>query len=295
MAAESAAQLFSRLGSRQPLNGLDSGMFCGIPNGIQPGDVVEFHGAEGCGKTEMLLHLIANCVLPQTWNDINLGGHGVQVIFIDTDFHFQVLRLVAILECRIENAKKMLTVVSHDADADGANDQNECTNDIEEFIKTCLSRLYVLRCNNSLELLTSLLSLEQMLMAKPEVCVLMIDSLSAYYWIDRSKGWESTNDQEENMKKIIMIIKKYAKDFLLVVIVTTHAIFSSSLKSVEPYFCRSWSSVVRYKYLFSRKDEHAFNASAVGPQPVFIAQRTLPRSNQFQKFCCTDKGVEFRS
>lgn len=270
-------------------------MFSGIPNGIQPGDVIEFHGAEGCGKTEMLLHLIANCVLPETWNDIKLGGRGVQVIFIDTDFHFHILRLVAILECRIENAKKESSDISCDRDAEVNAYQNVSTSDIEEFIKTCLSRLYVLRCNNSLEVLTSLISLEQMLMAKPEVSVIMIDSLSAFYWIDRSKGGESTNDQEENMKKIITTIKKYAKDFLLVVIVTTHAIFSSSLKSAEPYFCRSWSSVVKYKYLFSRKDEYAYSAHAVSPQAVFIAQRTLPRSNQFQKFYCTDKGVEFRS
>lgn len=287
------AQLFSRLGSKQPINGLDNELFADIPNGIKPGDVIEFHGAEGCGKTEMLLHLIANCILPPTWKDINLGGRGISVVFVDTDFHFQMLRLVTILECRIESATKQSEGTSSGMDVDNNECFNENTQDIEEFIKSCLTRLYVLRCNTSLELLASLISLEQMLIAKPEVCVIMIDSLSAFYWIDRSTGGESITDQEENLRKVITTIKKYSKEFLLVVIVTSHAIFSSSSKYSDHYYCRSWSSVVKYRYLLRLQD--GLNTSATNQQSLFIAQRTLPRSNQFKRFYITEKGVKFRS
>ncbi|KAJ7409602.1 hypothetical protein BTVI_56048 [Pitangus sulphuratus] len=52
------------------------------------GDVIEFHGAEGTGKTEMLYHLIARCIIPKSG-----GGLEVEVMFIDTDYHFDMLRL----------------------------------------------------------------------------------------------------------------------------------------------------------------------------------------------------------
>lgn len=284
------------MGSKQPINGLDKELFSDIPNGIKQGDVIEFHGCEGCGKTEMLLHLIAKCILPQNWKDIYLGGHGVSVIYVNTDFHFQVLRLVTILECRIENARKQSDrTASREMEVDKNESSRIDSQDVETFIKSCLSRLYVLHCNSSLELLASLISLEQMLIAKPEVCVIMIDSLSAFYWIDRSTGGESLNDQEENLRKVITIINKYSKEFLMLVIVTTHAIFSSSGKPSDHYLCRAWSSVVKYRYLLRLQDRFQGSSATLNPQSLFIAQRTLPRSNQLKKFYITEKGVEFRS
>jgi len=255
--------------------------------------VIEFHGPEGCGKTEMLLHLIANCILPPKWKDIQIGGHGISIVYVNTDFHFQVLRLVTILECRIENAAKHSNRTSTEkVQVDNNESIQVCdSQDIEKFIKSCLSRLYVLHCNSSLELLASLISLEQMLIAKPEVCVIMIDSLSSFYWIDRSTGGDSPNDQEENLRKVVTIINKYSKEFLMVVVVTTHAIFST--KPSEHYFCRTWSSVVKYRYLFRLQD--GCHSNSLNPKSLFIAQRTLPRSNHFKRFYITEKGVEFRS
>lgn len=64
------------------------------------GDVVELHGAEGTGKTEALYHLIVRCLLPA-----NRGGLEVEVVFVDTDYHFDTLRLVTILEARLAQSQ----------------------------------------------------------------------------------------------------------------------------------------------------------------------------------------------
>lgn len=294
-------QLFSRLGSKQSLEGLDNALFSDIPQGVKPGDVIEFHGAEGCGKTEMLLHLIANCILPKSWKDLHLGGRGVGIIFVDTDFHFQLLRLVTIMEYRIHRAMRKIHektgipnfeekfVLNHAS----ASSSGNSSKDIEDFIRVCLARLFILRCNSSLELLASMLSLEQMLIAKPEVCVVMIDSLSAFYWIDRSTGGESTTDQEQNMRKIIEVIQKYSKEHHLVFIATTHAIFSASKRTqdgVENYLCKTWLNVVRYRYLLRSHTEYDTSS---GSQAVYSAQRTSPKSNVVKKFHIYEKGIEF--
>ena len=99
-----------RLGGEQALDDLDTKLFADIPDGIKPGHVLEFSGQEGSGKTEMLLHLIANCILPKSWKDLKLNGRSVDVVFVDTDYHFQLLRLVTVLGHRIVNAIMHLSI-----------------------------------------------------------------------------------------------------------------------------------------------------------------------------------------
>jgi hypothetical protein len=40
-------------------------------------------------------------ILPKEWNSLQLNGSNAGVIFIDTDYKFQILRLVNIMEKRI--------------------------------------------------------------------------------------------------------------------------------------------------------------------------------------------------
>lgn len=63
--------------------------------------------------------------------------------------------------------------------------------DYEVFIKFCFSLLFIVCCNSSIELLVIVLLYENLLVVKFEVGVFMIDSLSVFYWFDRSVGGES--------------------------------------------------------------------------------------------------------
>lgn len=48
------------------------------------------------GKTELLYHLLCRCVLPKA-----AGGLEVDVGFVDTDYSLDMLRLVSILDNRL--------------------------------------------------------------------------------------------------------------------------------------------------------------------------------------------------
>lgn len=48
------------------------------------------------GKTELLYHLLCRCVMP-----VETGGLEVEVVFVDTDFSLDMLRLVSILDSRL--------------------------------------------------------------------------------------------------------------------------------------------------------------------------------------------------
>ena len=293
-------QLFARLGGKQTLDGLDKNLFGDIPEGIQPGSVVEFSGQEGSGKTEMLLHLIANCILPKTWKDLVLNGRSIGVVFVDCDYHFQVLRLVTILEHRILNAIRETQGVSmataninrnnstHSGNQQCTSGYPEKYNDYENFIKTCLGHLFIVHCNSSLQMLATILSLENLLSAKPEVGVFMIDSLSAFYWVDRYNGGESLASQESNQRKIVDALAKYTQQYHVVLIVTKQTIFTSSEKSIHrDYLCQSWQRLVNYRYKFDRKKTHN------GVDLMFSVCRTYPSGNTVRQFCIKESGIEF--
>lgn len=91
--------------------------------GIRGGDVVEFYGKTGSGKTEMLLHIVASTILPSTWSPsststttssssssggshqrLELDGEGAGAIFFDNDLKFDILRLERVLRARIRIA-----------------------------------------------------------------------------------------------------------------------------------------------------------------------------------------------
>ncbi|PVD22462.1 hypothetical protein C0Q70_18276 [Pomacea canaliculata] len=96
--SESGAQLLGRLGTRPSLKGLEPAL---LGSESVQGDVVEFFGGDAVGKSELLLHLVALAVLPNTWKSRHLKGHKAEVIWVDTDLKFSVLRLAVIIEQRI--------------------------------------------------------------------------------------------------------------------------------------------------------------------------------------------------
>ncbi|XP_067398839.1 DNA repair protein XRCC2 [Emydura macquarii macquarii] len=236
--AESGTQLLARLEGRSSLKNLEPCLFADEGFPIH-GAVVEFHGPEGTGKTEMLYHLIARCVLP-----ISGGGLEVEVMFIDTDYHFDMLRLVTILEHRLSQST-------------------------EEMVKECLGRLFLVNCNSSAQLLLTLYSVENKFCAHPSLCLVILDSISAFYWIDRSNGGESVNMQEMNLKRCAEFLEKLVREHHLALFATTQMIMQKSSNSTEnsiplklqcesdieyrPYLCKSWQQMVTHRIFFSKQ------------------------------------------
>ncbi|NXU56141.1 XRCC2 protein, partial [Turnix velox] len=231
-------KLLARLEGRSSLKNLEPCLFAEEESPLH-GDVIEFHGPEGTGKTEMLYRLIVRCIIPKSG-----GGLEVEVMFIDTDYHFDMLRLVTILENRLEQRT-------------------------EEMIKQCLGRLFLVNCNSSTQLLLTLYSLENMFCTHPSLCLLILDSLSAFYWIDRSNGGESLNLQELNLKKCTNFLEKLIREHHLVLFATTQALMQKSTNSTEgffptklqhetdtdyrPYLCKSWLQMVTHRVFFSKQ------------------------------------------
>ncbi|XP_028646703.1 DNA repair protein XRCC2 [Erpetoichthys calabaricus] len=227
---ESGTELLARLGERPSLKSLELPIFSevGFPG---PGDVVELHGAEGTGKTELLYHVLVHCILPTAQ-----GGLEVEVLFVDTDFHFDMLRLVALLEQRLPGSP-------------------------EALVRRSLRRLTLVQCSSSVQLLLTLRHLESLLCGRTALGVLMLDSLSAFYWTDRSAG------REDTLRRCSEFLQKLVKDYHLLVFAATQALMRAksgegkalaeaavSVDSYRPYLCRAWQRMVTHRAVVGRAE-----------------------------------------
>ncbi|KTF72358.1 hypothetical protein cypCar_00044304 [Cyprinus carpio] len=242
--AENGAQLVSRLEGRQSLRDIEPNIF--------PVD-----GGPGQGKTETLYHLITRCIMP-----VQSGGLEVAVVFVDTDYHFDMLRFVSVLEGRLAEDSK---------EGDGSE------NEPEERVRSCLGRVSVVHCNSSVQLLLTLQYLENTFSSQPSLGLLIIDSISSFYWVDRFNGGESTVCQEANLRKCAELLDRLRRNYGIVIFATTHAIMRNygsdpgvsevpgsssssrrwrSADSVtdfdKPYLCKAWQRIVTHRMLFTK-------------------------------------------
>ncbi|XP_064875128.1 DNA repair protein XRCC2-like [Oncorhynchus nerka] len=184
---------------------------------------------EGNGKTHTLFNLVTHCILPT-----DRGGLEGKVMYVDTNYHFDILRLVKVLE------------------------QHPAVVEPEERVRACLHRLFVVLCSSSVQLLLTLHYLENTFFSRPVLCLLVIDSISAFYWVDRSSGEESVAKQEAILRKCSEPLAQLLRDYLIVVFATTPANIrnyghsdqsdtaamtpGSSEPSSSYSSCRRWSS-----------------------------------------------------
>lgn len=133
---------------------------------LQPGVVVEFSGAEGTGKTELLLNIAALCILPQSCVGVKLPGCSVDVMYIATSCELEIMRLVAVMES---------ILLSHGVTSAHCKD----------LITESLERLHVMKCNTMDELALTLYLLKIYVKNHPEVCMLLVDNITTFWWMER--------------------------------------------------------------------------------------------------------------
>ncbi|XP_045173538.2 DNA repair protein XRCC2-like [Mercenaria mercenaria] len=295
---ETGIQFLARLGSRPSLTGIQPIIFG--EQGPQTKDVIELYGGEGTGKTELLVHLICRCILPEYWNNVPLDGHGAGVVFIDTDFKFSVIRLVTVIEKYIlDKARDCSKFTAIDSDS------------IESFIRECLKKLHILRCTSSEQLVVTLHNLENLICNESSVSVIMIDSISTFYWIDKSNGGDSIQAQESNMKYVTEILSKLINTYNLTLLVTKAVVYKkkgqndcfegeSGMQSLSKHFanqdlelfhaefmCKPWQRLVSHRLVLV-KDLREGNQ-----EQLFVIGGDCAQGNQTFKVC--ESGIKFLS
>uniref|UniRef100_A0A3P9M2B6 RecA family profile 1 domain-containing protein n=1 Tax=Oryzias latipes TaxID=8090 RepID=A0A3P9M2B6_ORYLA len=232
------------------------------------------HG-EFSWKTELLYHLLCRCVLPEA-----AGGLEVDALFVDTDYSLDMLRLVSILDSRLSSGTSL---------------------------RSSLSRLLVVHCSSSSQLLLTLHYLETTLNSRPSLALLLIDSISAFYWLDRCEGGASISRQEEKLSKCAELLGRLLRSVIMTGVAVLlkmpssglAASRSSTLEADRPYLCRPWQRLVTHRVLCSRQEaeNHTAGGSREEKRQVFgvhcSSSSSRTKASRISPFCVTDAGVQF--
>ncbi|KAI0830644.1 hypothetical protein BC628DRAFT_888514 [Trametes gibbosa] len=145
---------------------------------LNRGDVIEVQGPAASGKTHFAYHMLLTCLLPEVHSDTELGGWGKAAVLVDTDGNFSVRRLHELLVSRLQRFL-------------GEDDPKDVmTPPLEDLATRYLQNLHVFRPTSSAQLAITLLHLPKYHATEPrlqdmEIGLLVIDSMSAFYWRDR--------------------------------------------------------------------------------------------------------------
>nr|AGT17239.1 hypothetical protein SHCRBa_067_E24_F_20 [Saccharum hybrid cultivar R570] len=154
---------------------------------LRLGNVVEIAGPSNSGKTHLLLMAAVQCILPKEWEGIYFGGLGRAVMYLDLDCRFDVLRLAQILRNHIAKGCRSAHLRNGDPENDGTKDEFQCSLENTLF-SDCMQRFLYARCCNSPEFIASLKTVQSQSrreVSSAGIYFVMIDSIGAFYWIDR--------------------------------------------------------------------------------------------------------------
>ena len=204
-------------------------LFCYIPSGLKAKDVIELCGEEGSGKTELLLNIAAECVLPKSWGGRELGK-GLEIVWLCTDFKFDLLRLVAILEGQVHDTMKK---VRGEASTQYSVPQRSASfqrwpedENLKKLILSCLGRVHVIHCTSTNKLSTTLQYLRLSFLPKhPEVCGLVLDNVAEFCWPDRVEAG-SVQGGKIRQKVWVDALEKLLEEHHLVVFAARPLLFS---------------------------------------------------------------------
>ncbi|CAH0393457.1 unnamed protein product [Bemisia tabaci] len=215
--AESGVQLLARLNSHQSTAGLEEHLF---HSGPEPKETIEIKGGPSTGKTLLLTQFIMKSILPPMFKDIKLNGLNVGVILIETDSHFNILKLVNLMERFIlkKSTSKGITIEQED---------------IENLIKSSLNNLFLLTCHSSPELFVTFHQIPSLLIIHPSVSLILLDSVAAFYQQDVRSGGIRKIDLY--CRKLVQVLQKCVNDYNVTTIYTKPSFFQSKSSILEEF------------------------------------------------------------
>lgn len=189
--------------------------------------MIEVQGAASSGKTHLVYHTLATCILPEKLGGQNIGGWDKAAVVLDTDGTFDIGRFYHLLDHRLRTVNVDVTGSA------SPNKLPELTN--KELISSYLKKLHVFRPTSSIELAATLINLPMYHLKQlpdDEIALIVIDSISAFYWPDRftaeqmQQGRQSSTTQTQPaslahpLHNVLVALERFRSSHAAVVLLT---------------------------------------------------------------------------
>ncbi|XP_008316086.1 DNA repair protein RAD51 homolog 3 [Cynoglossus semilaevis] len=171
-----------------------------LSGGVPVGKITEVCGTPGVGKTQLCLQVAVDVQIPPCFG--GLGGH---VIFVDTEGGFLLQRIEDIAAAVVRHCSLL---VEDDEQREGI---------LTFTVETILSNIYVVRCNDYIEVLAQLHLLPDFLLEHPRTCLLVIDSVACPF-----RHIEVVSQRTQLLQSLGLQLTNLAIRYNLAVLVTNH-------------------------------------------------------------------------
>lgn len=143
-----------------------------LGGGVQVGKITEFCGAPGIGKTQIGMQLAVDVQIPDEF-----GGLDGDAIYIDTEGSFIVERVVDIATAAVSH----MTNIVQSSDAD-QTERDLLNGALKKFhVESILSRIYVFRCHDYVQLIALSHVLPDFLVEHSKVKLIVVDSIAFHF------------------------------------------------------------------------------------------------------------------
>lgn len=203
---ESGLQLFSRLNIRPNIERIHPILFS--HGGPSANESVEISGNASTGKTTLIMDLLARCLLPRKYNNLDISGMDCGAIIINTDTHFDIFRLINIMEYHLKSTFHKYNILIHNAE-------------VKEIIELSLNKLMIMNCYDSIQIDITFLNLERILSENLEVGLVVLDSVVSQYWAHRLET--GIVSLQSYCYKIVSNLQSNVKNSNIVIIFTSNA------------------------------------------------------------------------
>ncbi|XP_018014431.1 uncharacterized protein LOC108671394 [Hyalella azteca] len=136
---------------------------------------------------------------------------------------------------------------------------------IKDLLASCLANFLYLKCTYSAQFATTLLSLDTLLATHPKVSLICVDSLSNFYWHDRSFDFETWKNTEQYYNKITKFVMDCVAKNGVILVGVQQILFAKQKQHSErsgsdpesdyehyDFLGKCWAGGVRYKVNIKR-------------------------------------------
>ncbi|CAG9783177.1 unnamed protein product [Diatraea saccharalis] len=208
---ESGAQLLARLNRKHSIENFYPMLFGAGP---KQGEVVEMFSE--INVTILLYDLICETLLP-----VYFGGTEIGVILYSCNGNFSYDNFVSYMRYKIS---------THPIILQSSVIQNFNDIQLNEIQKKLLSNIFIADIYDATQLYTSIHNLENVLLEHKNISMLIVDTLTAFYWTEQTHKFIK---MDVYLKNLLQMIQKASKEHKITIIYTRPEHFSSSKESIE--------------------------------------------------------------
>lgn len=205
---ESGLQFMWRNCKRPNLNSVYPELF---QNGPNWNSVIELVYDAHSHHSALLCEIISNALLPE-----DFGGKQAGVVFIVTDGHFNLIQLIGTLYHFARKGRNISEFISPE--------EHECA--IETAVAQCLDSIQILNVFDSEQMCITIHNLEHVIHSHDRISLVVVDTISAFYWADRMIG-SSMVKMDTYVKKLLKTLQEASWEYKSVILYTRPSYFVS--------------------------------------------------------------------